>query len=277
MSRRYLSPTRRAYLSDLADEIANEHFPDAVVDPRRIIEAEGITSSYNDYGNYFDGMLECRDGRFHIFCNTSRSSGPNTPRARFTLAHELGHYFIDEHRHSLLAGRGEHFSKSEFESSNLIEQEADTFASSLLLPPTRFRQAAKKSRRGLRAVVGLSDSFGTSLTATAIRYVQENLYMCALIKWSPSEYSWKWLSHEARKRGYKKTIEAMGDIPEGSATARALAGEEAPAGGHFESGSTASFWFPFVSAGAEDDILLIEQSIPLGRFGALTFLYPAAP
>jgi hypothetical protein len=72
-----------------------------------------------------------------------------------------------------------------------------------------------------------------------------------------SAYSWKWLSQQARESGYKKTIEAVGNLPTGSATSRALSSEEVPGAGYFETGSTASFWFPFVSAGSWNDILLV--------------------
>lgn len=58
---------------------------------------------------------------------------------RFTLAHELGHYFIDQHRRGLEEGKvRSHGSVVEFESELPIEQEADTFAASLLMPRERF-------------------------------------------------------------------------------------------------------------------------------------------
>ena len=59
------------------------------------------------------GMLEHRGGRpacwsggWHIYCNLDCVGQKDSPRARFTLAHELGHYYIDEHRNALVAGRG---------------------------------------------------------------------------------------------------------------------------------------------------------------------------
>jgi hypothetical protein len=44
-------------------------------------------------------------GRFHIYCNLDRENLPSSPRARFTLSHELGHYFIDEHQNNLASGQ----------------------------------------------------------------------------------------------------------------------------------------------------------------------------
>ena len=37
---------------------------------------------------------------------------------------------------------------------------------------------------------------------------------------------------------------------------------------------TASAWFPRVKSGEYRDVIFIEQAIPLGKFGVLTFLYP---
>jgi hypothetical protein len=72
-----------------------------------------------------------------------------------------------------------------------------------------------------------------------------------------------------------KTIESAGGIAPGSATARAQADETPPAAGFFQTGSTVSLWFPFVKDASSRNAILIEQAMSLGRFGVLTFLYPA--
>ncbi len=96
---------------------------------RRIAAAKAITVSFGRYGDAFDGMLEHRAGRFHIYANLQRLLREDSPRARFTLGHELGHYYIDEHRNALTAGAvPAHRSGSEYESRLLPEQEADCFA-----------------------------------------------------------------------------------------------------------------------------------------------------
>jgi hypothetical protein len=63
------------------------------------------TAETGYYQEAFDGMLEWRDGVFHIYCNLSTVENSTSVRARFTLAHELGHFFIDEHRNALASGR----------------------------------------------------------------------------------------------------------------------------------------------------------------------------
>lgn len=106
------------------------------LDLAHVAHQKGISTSFGAYGDGFDGMLEYKEGRFHIFCNLDRIGSPDSTRSRFTMAHELGHYYIDGHRNVLASGDiPPHLSRCEFESSQLAEQEADHFAGSFLMPP----------------------------------------------------------------------------------------------------------------------------------------------
>src|SRR6266536_585035 len=91
-----LADTRIEEIAELAEAVADEYFPDRKIDPAAIAKAKKITLSFGNYENAFDGLLEYRQGRFHIFANLDRIENADSPRARFTLGHELGHYFIDE-------------------------------------------------------------------------------------------------------------------------------------------------------------------------------------
>lgn len=92
---------------------------------------------------------------------------------RFTVAHELGHYFMDGHAfHLFPSGQGTHQSESGFISKDGYEREADAFAGALLMPKHLFKDAISKTGRGLEAIEYLSNLCGTSLTATAIRYAK---------------------------------------------------------------------------------------------------------
>lgn len=98
------SVNRLAEIAELADIVAEEHCPIGTIDPSHIAATKGITTSFGQYADSFDGILEHRGGRFHIYCNLDRVGDRNSPRARFTLCHELGHFFIDDHRRALAAG-----------------------------------------------------------------------------------------------------------------------------------------------------------------------------
>lgn len=196
-------------------------------------------------------------------------------RARFTLAHELGHYFIASHRNALQAGHAPyHKSFCEYESKLFVEQQADCFASNLLLPRESFLKKAKGCGPGLGGVLSLSDYFDTSVSATAIRYASLGVAPCIVIKWDLHRFGWKWLAEDAYAAGYRKTIEAKASVVSGSATDRAFAATAPPSERFFKSATTAAYWFPFVTSGSNRDVMLHEHAMSLGRFGVLTLLYP---
>jgi Zn-dependent peptidase ImmA (M78 family) len=272
-----ISPIREQEIAELAEAIADEYFPVSRVQPSEIITAKGITMSFGLYGDYFDGLLEHRNGRFHVFANLDRVESIDSPRARFTLAHELGHYFIDEHRNALAMGLApSHPSICEYESELPVEREADHFASSLLMPSKRFRKLADKARPGLEGILTIAEEFGTSVTSTAIKYAKSDIVPSAVVKWNKDGYAWKWLSTETFRSRYRKTIESVDRLLQDSPTAKALAGESPVSTRFFSAGTTASAWFPFVNDHSDRNAILIEQAIPLGRFGVLTFIYPEA-
>lgn len=90
---------------------------------------------------------------------------------RFTVAHELGHYFLPGHPAKLFPdGNGTHQSRSGFVTRDKTEEEADHFAATLLMPPTLFTQALDDAGNGFAAVENLASKCKTSITATAIRF-----------------------------------------------------------------------------------------------------------
>ena len=70
--------------------------------PGEVFRAQ--VQGFGHYGAAFDGLLECPRGRLHVSGNLDRVEGRDTPRARFTPGHDLGHFFIDEHRNALRNG-----------------------------------------------------------------------------------------------------------------------------------------------------------------------------
>lgn len=263
-----LPKDREDELAALAEEVGSaQRLP---IDPLSLLQAQGVTSNFNHYAAPFDGLLEWRNQSFHVYCNLTRVETKGSPRARFTLAHELGHYFIDEHRNALISGAApSHPSVCDYQSPHLVEKEADFFASALLMPKPRFATAARRAAKGLHGVLELAAQFGTSVTATALRYLQcHDSEPCAVVRWDPDGYAWKRLSTAAYVQGYRRTIEDPARLLRDSPTSRVLRGET----GVLEAGTTASAWFPFVNVGSEKNAILRENAVSLGRFGALTFL-----
>lgn len=101
---------------------------------------------------------------------------------RFTVAHELGHYFLPGHaEHLFPGGNGVHHSRSGFISGDRFERQADYFASALLMPTSRFRKEARSAGQGFAAIERLSAVFQTSLIATAIRFAKHSEDAVAVI------------------------------------------------------------------------------------------------
>ena len=213
--------SRKRLLSDLADYIATEDNPsDFPLNLALIAENEGLTYSLGDYEDYFDGLLEYDSGHFHIFLNGHGKYSIDTPRIRFSFAHELGHYFIDEHRHVLESGISLHIpSRYLLEQKDPVEKEADYFASCLLMPESVFCQKSA-GKFSYQRISDLQSIFGTSLSATLIRYMQIGSYPICVIMTKDGVIRHKWFSDDFPfknlKTDYRNTVPkytCAGDYP----------------------------------------------------------------
>jgi Zn-dependent peptidase ImmA (M78 family) len=96
----------------------------------------------------------------------------NEPFQRYSVSHELGHYFIAGHPDAVLGANGIHESRAQFASKDRYEMEADGFAAGLLMPCHLFIPALERAGSGLAAIETLAALCRTSLHATAIRFTQ---------------------------------------------------------------------------------------------------------
>lgn len=257
-------------IAELAELIADRVCPASPVDPEAIAREEGISWRYGNYGHGFDGLLAHRKGKFRVFCNAERGS----KRGRFTFGHELGHYFIDEHRLAIATQGIRHLSVGEWHSDAVVERQADTFAANLLMPTARFHEFTRSLLPGLAAVVAAANKFAVSVTSAAFRFVQTTPSCCAMVMWNPDGHcSWSWGSDTAYLMGLRRAIRQLPVPSDDFATASALAGVKPPAQGFFEKATTASTWFP--SAGSRGDAIMMEQAMRLGDYGTLTMLVPS--
>lgn len=171
---------RKTQISRLAEDIAHEFSDKNRTLLNKIAGFEGVPVHYDNYEDAFDGMLlyaiESRD--FHIHINIDNGNRHDSKRGRFTLAHELGHFFLDEHRLGLKYGLLEpHASFHNLNQKSLIEEEADYFASCLLMPKEKFRNYSVEYKRqtgnrkfSLDTILNLSDTFQASILSTLIRF-----------------------------------------------------------------------------------------------------------
>ncbi len=186
-----ISESRKKELSELAEFIADKYFADTFACPYKLAKIYGISYTFEDYGNAFDGLLEHRSGKFHVYLNSRNAKHIYEPRVRFTLAHELGHYLIDEHRNALKNGlTPSHPSFTNFSSDNEVELEADFFASSLLIPKSRLLKDVFRRKFSFNLIEELATKYQTSITATLIKFASIGnhpiMIVCSIdekIKW----------------------------------------------------------------------------------------------
>lgn len=98
-------------------------------------------------------------------------------RKRFAIAHELGHFELHNDSQFIICSDEDMYV---WNRSQLQEIEANEFASTILMPEAIFSSYLKKELPNMDTVSHLSSEFGTTLTATAIRYAQLSSEPCAL-------------------------------------------------------------------------------------------------
>jgi Zn-dependent peptidase ImmA (M78 family) len=172
-------PHRKTQISKLADYIANEFSDRNLTLLNKIAKFEDVPVHYDNYENAFDGMLlyDTESSDFHIHINIDNGNNQDSKRGRYTLAHELGHFFLDEHRLGLKYGLLEpHASFHNINQKSLIEEEADYFAGCLLMPTIKFKNHSSEYKRrtgkgfSFDTLKDLSESFQTSILSTLIRF-----------------------------------------------------------------------------------------------------------
>jgi hypothetical protein len=258
-------------IATTAENVADHYCPVGKIVPESIIQGEGIHLVYGRYANEFDGIIEYKTDHFEIRCNLDRQNFPDSPRGRFTLAHELGHYFIDEHREALVSGIiGSQPSFCDAPSKQAKrEQEANLFASNLLMPHQRYTAFLRRARKRLSGIVDTAEKFDVSITSSAIRYVDDEIEPSTVVCWPRGEDRWEWSSNKFRAGNYGRVVNALPNLPNNSPTriCDALDGKRS---GVIGTKTKASNWFR--SLPKSDDFELREEAFNLGQYGVLSLL-----
>ncbi|MBM3181710.1 MAG: ImmA/IrrE family metallo-endopeptidase [Chloroflexi bacterium] len=96
-------------------------------------------------------------------------------RRRFSIAHELGHFEMHRGIQELSLCLNQdirEINSKTYNNKPKLELEANEFASALLMPNIFFAPLCIKEEPSLSYISELSNTFMTSLTSTALRYVQ---------------------------------------------------------------------------------------------------------
>lgn len=192
------------------------------VNPFDIANDEDIQLAPGEYGDRFDARIEYLPEvkRFVIYYRLPGSGRPDG-RVNFSIAHELGHFYIPEHRARLLKGEM-HNSQSDFRSWDHREQEADEFAANLLMPKELFIEEVRRFRQyvcTLKEICKMADErFGTSITSTARRYCQCDIEACSIIMSEGGIVRWAMHSEDMKGRNMRY-VPAREPVPRMSKTA----------------------------------------------------------
>lgn len=141
------------------------------VDVKALAEMKGIVVSGMPPDVVgISGMLARAGNTFGIMYATYTD---NEGHERFSIGHELGHYFLEGHVDQISFRDGLfHESHAGFVSDEPFEREADYFAAALLIPTKLAKQELKAKREGLPSIQHLRKRANASFTAAAIRYAR---------------------------------------------------------------------------------------------------------
>jgi Zn-dependent peptidase ImmA (M78 family) len=228
-----------------------------VVQPRES-DAPGVSGFLMRVGNQFGIMYAT-----HV---------NNDGFVRFTIGHELGHYFLPGHAEALFPpGVVMHESRSGYLSSDPRERQADSFATALLMPEDLFLSALRDAGAGFEAIESLSKTCRTSITATAIRYARFAEDAVAVVVSRGKTIDYCFVSDALEEVRGLRCLRKGSPLPPGSLTAGFNRNESSIAAGSQEDGyCQLDDWFEDVPSGIE----MKEDVVGLGSYGrTLTVLY----
>ncbi len=135
---------------------------------------------------------------------------------RFSVAHELGHYFLPGHPEEIMKAGGSHISRSNFTESSSIELEADHFASGLLMPKALVRSNLSKAKIGLDGITTLADAALCSRTAAAIRAAECSEYPMAIVVSQKDKVAYCFMSDSFKGLGKLTFLRKSAPLPQGA-------------------------------------------------------------
>lgn len=125
------------------------------VDVFKVCEAYGLNVNYENI-SFAEALLIVSQGKKNIIINDK--SIVYAPRQRFSIAHEVGHFFIPWHGNVCTC-----MHIGDFSSEDIEENEADVFASELLIPTNALLDKIYDKIITLDLIKELAQEFNVSL------------------------------------------------------------------------------------------------------------------
>ena len=211
----------------IARDYSRQVFPDSP-----ITMVEGLKLSRG-----IEGMLMPNphgNGEWGILYNeTIKSKG----RQNFTLAHELGHYLLHRSAHPggiQCSGRN----MGDWNAArSLIEAEANTFASYLLMPLDDFRAQIKGRVIDMDVMTEISDRYAVSLTAAILKWLTITDKRAMLVVSKEGFIDWSWSSEPLLKSGvFYAARQTVTELPPASLAAQEVDWDTGRHGHHHPAG-----------------------------------------
>jgi hypothetical protein len=259
-------PSSHAFRFNMAKQQAEAFLRDEgittlPVDPFAIARSRDIeVKPKPDTAGGVSGMLLRHGNAFGVLYATHI---PSEGFQRFSIGHELGHYFLEGHIDHVLPKDGVHTSHAGFVSADPYELEADQFSAGLLMPSEPFKRALRQCEPGLAAVESLAGLCKTSLTATAIRYAELTDAAVAIVISTGSTIDFCFMCDTIKSLPQLSWLRKGTPVPRGTATARLNANAKRIADGERdETDIDVMDWL-----GGSRSARAIEQVVGLGNYG----------
>lgn len=181
---------------------------------------------------------------------------------RFSIGHEFGHYFIDGHLDHIPFDGGVHRSMAGFVSDDPYEREADYFSAGLLMPSSLIRPVLRRAQEGLPSIEAIRSEAKASLTASAIRYINETDDAVAIVVSRQGRVDYCFKSETLKQLKGQSWLSKGAALPVGTLTASIAARTVAERRGRRDETETNILdWF-----GGDRAVRTVEQVVDLGRY-----------
>lgn len=141
------------------------------IDVKLIAEKLGVDVVPYELGDGVSGLLAIQEGKGTIGFNQTEPE----VRQRYTIAHEIGHFDLHREKSDLFVDKQliyRSIASGDTPEKLQMEQEANFFASALLMPTNLLRKEVEKANLDLasdESIRALANKFQVSTTAMAIR------------------------------------------------------------------------------------------------------------
>ncbi|WP_055666911.1 ImmA/IrrE family metallo-endopeptidase [Desnuesiella massiliensis] len=137
------------------------------VDIFKVCEAYDLKVNYENISSA-EALLIVSQGKKNIIINDRKIL--YIPRQRFSIAHEVGHFFIPWHSRNMCTCTN----IGDFSSDNLEENQADVFASELLIPTDKLLSRISGKAISMELIKELAQEFNVSLGAMTRKVISNS-------------------------------------------------------------------------------------------------------